>query len=129
MRPDDWMKKHLAIVTEVDGKQIGNLPVEDPFHTTNVTVGLSFWGLLKMLLGLAPREIHVRVKVRSNGVSQGRWFQRAEICEKCKRTRIDDIRHPQGHDHGYHHGDERWCHDCYYDIVTPCTAQAVGEGR
>ena len=114
------MKNHLSVVTEVNGKEINEVPIEDPFHTTTVTHEMewSFWDWLKLIFK-RKETVTLRVKVRSDGVSQGRWFQRAIICDKCRRNRIDDIRHPVEHDHGYHHGDERWCEACYYDHPIP----------
>ena len=72
MAETNYMKKHLSIVTEIDGEVIGTVAVD--------------------------------------GVSQVRWFQGKDICQKCKRNRLN------GHETkpGYEHGDERWCETCYY---------------
>ncbi len=70
----EYLKDHLFVVTEIDGKQIGKVPVEDPFHTTNVTVGWTFWEWLKMLFA-QKRSIVVRVKVQSDRVAHDRWFR------------------------------------------------------
>ena len=74
---------------------------------------------------ICPQTAEVRVHVRSNGVSQGRWFQGADICERCKRTRIDEPRHGPKADPGYHHGDERWCEGCYYEKPLDQIIQAL----
>jgi len=113
---ENRMKRHLSVVTWEDNKVLSEIPIDDPFHHTriNYEVRLTLWERIKLLFaGRITAEF--RVHVRSDGVSQGRWFQRAIICDKCKRNRIDDPRHPPEHDHGYHHGDERWCEDCYYE--------------
>lgn len=110
---ENRMERHLSVVTWVDNKMIREVKVEDPFHHTTVIHEWSLWDWFKMLF--RGRRIEVRVHVRSDGVSQGRWFQRAIICDHCRRNRIDDPHHPPEHDHGYHHGDERWCEDCYYE--------------
>lgn len=114
MRGTDHFKKHMSVRVQVDGETTDNIPIEDPFHHTTVRVGISFWNWLKLLVK-RPREIEVRVKIIHDGVALGRWFQGADICEKCKRARIDDARHGPHADPGYHHGDERWCEACYYD--------------
>lgn len=115
MRDTTHFKKHLSVVTYLDDKQIGNVPCEDPFHTTNVHIVTSFWERLRNLF---TREIVVRVHIRSDGVAWGRWFQGADICEKCKVTKL--VGHPT--DPGYHHEDERWCEKCYYGIEEPSVA-------
>jgi hypothetical protein len=109
MRNTEHFKKHLSISTEIDGKRTSQVYVEDPFHTTTVTIGWSFLDWFKMIF--QKKECVVRVKVHSNGVSQGRWFRGADICEHCKSARIDL---PGQHESkpGYEHGDERWCEDC-----------------
>lgn len=118
------MKNHLWVETRVDGKTIDRVPVDDPFHTTRVTHEFewSLWDWFKMLF-TRKASVTLVVHVGSDGVSQGRWFQRAIICDKCERARIDDPRHP-AHDCGYHHGDERWCEDCYYE--KPISVEPVG---
>lgn len=113
------MPSHLAVVTEVDGETIRTVNVEDPFHTTNVfcemDISFGLWERIKLLFtGKYTAKTHVRIKVRADGVAIGRWFQRAVLCDRCRRNRIDDPHHPLGHDCGYHHGKERWCEQCYY---------------
>lgn len=119
MRDTEHMKKHLFVVTKVDGNTINRLPVEDPFHTTKVThiQEWSFWDWLK--LAFKRRwTVEVVVRVESDGVSQGRWFQGADICENCKRTRLDKPgQHPTKP--GYESHDMRVCEDCYYERVIP----------
>jgi hypothetical protein len=107
MRDTEHFKKHLSIVTwrQDNGgavEKVDETPVEDPFHRTRVVLSWSLWDWLMFLF--SRREIEIVVHVRSNGVSQGRWFQGADICEKCKREKIVG---------GYKHGrDERWCLSC-----------------
>lgn len=117
MRDTEHFKNHLFILTEIDGVQTDYQAIEDPFHTTRVIVGWNFWDWFKMLFK-TKREVHIRVKIGSDGVSQGRWFQGADICERCKRTRIDG---PGEHESkpGYEHGQERWCEKCYYQDGIP----------
>jgi hypothetical protein len=112
MRDTEHFKKHLSVRTQIDNKTTGNVPVEDPFHHTTVVVGWNFWDWLKMLFS-RKREVEIRVKVCADGVAIGRWFQGADICEHCKRTRIDGLGQ-HAYKPGYEHADERWCEACYY---------------
>lgn len=109
------MKKHLQVEVSVPGEESSVMPVEDPFHTTNITstIKLCWWDWLKMAFGV-PFIFRCRVKVRGDQVAIQRWMQRAVYCDRCTRNRIDDPRHPPEHDHGYHVGDERWCEECNY---------------
>jgi hypothetical protein len=137
MRGTEHFKRHLSVVTwrQDNGgpvEKVSEIEVEDPFHRTKVVLQWTVLEWLRMLF--TRREVEVVVHVRSDGVSQGRWFQGADICEKCKRARIGDPRDPAGHDPGYHHGAERWCQDCYYAVpITdgkPLTlTEAVEEAR
>jgi hypothetical protein len=112
MRDTEHMKRHLSIRTQIDNKTTSEIPVEDPFHHTTVIIEWSLWDWLKMLW---QRKVEVRVKVMSDGVSQGRWFQGADICENCKRRRIDGPK-PDGCFHAYKQdgSDEQWCEACHY---------------
>src|SRR5208337_1217785 len=87
MRDTEHFKKHLSIRTQVDNKTVSNVPVEDPFHHTTVEHVVGFWDLLKALFRGSYR-VEIRVKVCSDEVSQGRWFQDEDICECCKRPVI-----------------------------------------
>jgi hypothetical protein len=117
MRDTEHFKKHLSIRVQVDGKTINDVPVEDPFHHSTIVHEIGWWDLLRALFRGGYR-VEIRVKVVSDGVSQGRWFQGADICERCKRARIDG---PGQHETkpGYEHGDERWCEACYYKDPIP----------
>jgi hypothetical protein len=128
MRDTEHFKRHLWVVTDVDCKDVRTVAVEDPFHTTHVIVGWTFWGWLRMLFS-RKREIDVRVKVRADEVALGRWFQGADICEHCKRQRIDG---PGQHKTkpGYEHGDERCCETCYYEKpIPPSNQMAIGQSN
>lgn len=114
MRTTEHFRKHLSIRTQIDHETVGDVPVEDPFHHTTVVVDFTLWEWLKMLF-TRPRQVEVRVKVVADGVAIGRWFQGADICENCKRTRIDGPGQ-HGTEPGYHHGPERWCEECYYKL-------------
>jgi hypothetical protein len=95
MRDTEHMKKHLSIETEIQQgndaiEHISSVPVEDPFHTTNVRFGVSWWTTFKMLFCPSMRNMLVRVKVRADNVAVGRWFvgnaaiQRAEAGDRFK---------------------------------------------
>lgn len=123
MRGTEHFKNHMSIRTQIDHRTISNVPIEDPFHHTTVIVTFSLWEWIKMMFRW-QRQVEVRVKVCADGVAIGRWFQGADICEKCKRFRIDEPLHGQNADPGYHHGNERWCQACYYEVPIP--NQTVG---
>lgn len=109
-----YMKRHLKTVTHVDGAKIGEQPIDDPFANVNVVVRWTLWEWLKLLF---TREMVVRVKVQADGVAIDRWFTGADTCERCCRVKIGQPHDGSNtSDPGYHHGDERWCHDCHYDI-------------
>jgi hypothetical protein len=113
MRDTEHFKKHLSLVTEINNEVISKVEIEDPFHHTKVFIYPTFWERVTLLF-YRPRVIEVSVHVRSDGVSQGRWFQGADICEHCQRRRIDlSGAHPTKP--GYEHSDERWCEACYYE--------------
>lgn len=112
MRSTEHFKRHLYTVVYVDDEKIAETPIEDPFATIKTVIVLTFWEWLKLFW---KRQIEVRSHIRSDGVALGRWFQGADICEKCKHAVIgypndgSSAANP-----GYHHGDERWCEACYY---------------
>jgi hypothetical protein len=93
MRDTGHFKRHLSVVTwrqDNGGKieQIGDVPVEDPFHRTKVILLWSFWDFLKFLF--SRRTVEIVVHVRSDGVSQGRWFQGADIALHVKRNAVEN---------------------------------------
>lgn len=111
MRDTGHLKNHMSLSVAIEGLEISRTPMEDPFHTTRVVLDLAdltLWERVKSVF--RPRTIEVVVKVRADGCALGRWFQGADICEKCCRTRIS------GHEHkpGYQSHGMCVCEDCYY---------------
>jgi hypothetical protein len=79
MTNTDHMKEHLAVVTQVNNEEERVVPVEDPFHTTNIRVELDIrfglWDRLKILfLGKHTETVRVRVKVRADDIAIRHWF-------------------------------------------------------
>lgn len=103
MRGTEHFKRHLSVVTEIDGQAVAYAPVEDPFHTTNVVLGWNLWDWLRMLFSW-NREVIVRVKVRADPVAQRRWFQGQDVCEQCLREPLPDDPRDSG--------EERRCAAC-----------------
>lgn len=122
MRDTEHFKRHLSVETQIDGKRTGLVEIEDPFHTTTVNVGWSFWDWFKMIF--QKKEMVVRVKVRGDDVAIGRWFQGADICEHCQRARID-LPGVHRSKSGYEHGDERWCENCHNEEPVQSIAQTL----
>lgn len=122
MRDTEHFKNHLWLVTQTGDEPRKSVPIEDPFHTTRIEVELvwSFWDWLKMIFNRRER-VKVLVKVQSDGCSQGRWFQGADICENCLRSRLT------GHSTkpGYESHGMRVCEDCYYE--RPIKTETVGQ--
>lgn len=125
MRDTEHFKNHMQIVTEskvggVHQNDRRETPIEDPFHHTRFTIELGLWDWLKLLFS-RRREIEVRVHVMADGCAIGRWFQGADICERCCRERIDlPGQHPTKP--GYESCGQRICQACYYEYPV----QAVG---
>lgn len=122
MRDTEHMKNHLFVVTRVNGKLIRRQPIEDPF-LTNKTMHVQEWSLWDWLKMIFTRryEVEVITRVESDGVSQGRWFQGADICEKCRHNRIDTPgQHPTKP--GYESHGMRVCQECYYGTWAPPVA-------
>jgi hypothetical protein len=87
--------------------------IEDPFHTTRIFVVLGWADLLKMLVGLKPRELEYCVKVVAGTVAIRRWFVGKDCCERCG-TIIGG--HPDLP--GYCSRGEQVCESCYYSTPT-----------
>lgn len=113
MRDCEHMKRHLRIHTDRDGEVIRDVSVCDPFHTTTVVCGWSFWGWLKMLFRW-HRTTTITIRVDGDEVAIKRWFQGQDTCERCLQTKIGPFPGVHETEPGYHHGDERWCEKCHY---------------
>lgn len=115
---------HLCVRTFVSGALIHTQSVEDPFASTRVCVGLTFWEWLKLAFQ-RPRQIEVLVHVSGDQVANKRWFLGVDACDRCAAT----IGYPHdgsnADDPGYHHGNERLCESCYYGM-TPKESNPVG---
>lgn len=127
MRGTEHFKRHLSVITwrQDNGgpvEKISEVQIEDPFHRTKVVIDWTFWGWLRMLF--SRRQVEIVVHVRSDGVSQGRWFQGADICEKCKRNRVDGPTQPMP---GCRESGEVWCDDCCLGIDRPAVATTLSE--
>lgn len=115
MRDTKHFLRHLRVETSATGggqaPYSHSIPVQDPFHQT---VFVCRWSLREWLKLLFDRRMYFSVCVRADNVAVQRWVQGADLCERCKQSRIDG---PGAHetDPGYHHGDERLCQKCYYD--------------
>lgn len=109
------MDKHLCVVVSATGEPDIVRPIHDPFVTVNVVsnIKLTWLEWIKMAFGVA-QEFRCHIRVEADGVAVQRWVQRAVYCDKCKEERIDHPSADAEHDHGYHHGHERWCKKCYY---------------
>jgi hypothetical protein len=64
---------HLEIETLIDGERIGNIEVHDPFHTTRVTIDMTWWEWFSMIWH--GRKIDVCVKLRGDDVAHRQWFR------------------------------------------------------
>ncbi len=125
IRGTEHFKRHMAVITSVDGREICNQPIEDPFLRTRIVVGWTLWEWLKMLFTW-DRHVEVVVHVRSDGVAQARWFRGEDVCTKCKRR-------PIGYPHdgssaskpGYESGEDRLCESCYYGYEEKCCANSI----
>ena len=118
MRDTEHMKNHLFVVTRVNGELICRQPIEDPFLTCR-TIHVkewSFWDWLKLIFK-RRYEVHLLVKVESDGVSQRRWFLGPDICEKCKHERIE-LPH-------YKRDGMSVCRDCYDGIEREPVANGI----
>lgn len=110
----------MSVRTQVNGENVFDVPVEDPFHTTLVRHNYSLWEWFMLLF--RGRKIVVVVKIVADGCAIGRWFQGADICEKCCRARITGNASSPGYEsHGMN-----VCEDCYYDNWDN-EAEAVGK--
>lgn len=108
----EYLKKHLGVVISQDNQIISKVPVEDPFHTTSVTISYTWWEWFKMLFN--NRTTKIQVKVQADGVAIGRWMQGAIICQKCKVNRLDNPAYAKTGKLGYENNGERWCESCHY---------------
>lgn len=114
MRDVEHMKRHLRIETRRDGELVEPaVRVCDPFHVTNVVIAWSLWDWLKLLF-CRERSTSVRVSVVADSVALRRWFQGQDTCERCRQVKIGPLPGVHETEPGYHHGDERWCEQCYY---------------
>jgi hypothetical protein len=116
LRDTDYMKmnRHLNVKVYRDGEKVGiNVPIADPFHCTDVICSWSLWEWFKMLFR-RKRETVIRVVVDGDSVAMKRWFQGQDTCERCLQTKIGPLPGVHETESGYHHGDERWCEECYY---------------
>lgn len=113
MRSCEHMVRHMSVVTHRDNEKVGSVDVMDPFHTTRVVIGFSFWECVRMLFR-KNRTTEVRVSVQADGVAMDRWFLGQDTCESCKHTKLGPLPGVHETDPGYHHGKERWCERCYY---------------
>jgi len=109
VRDTEHMKRHLFLETEINEKVNKIEAIEDPFITTTVTVGWNFWDWFRMLFEWNNREVRIRVKVRSDPISQARWFKGIDLCENCKKNDLAE---------GYEQVDmgnlgvQFWCKSC-----------------
>lgn len=126
MRDTDYMKdnRHLNLKTWRDGVKVGvNVPIADPFHRTEVVCSWSLWDWFKMLFR-RKRETVITVMVGGDSVAMKRWFQGQDTCERCQTRKIGPLPGVHETEPGYHHGNERWCEDCYYaDNAVGCSEQ------
>jgi hypothetical protein len=72
MRKTEHFKRHLSVVTwrQDNGgrvEQVSEVPVEDPFHRSRITLDWTFWGWLAFLF--SRRQVEIVIHVRSDGVS------------------------------------------------------------
>lgn len=128
MRDTEHFKNHMAVVTDIHAVSTGHTDhyrqeIEDPFIHNKTIIR---WTLLEWLAMLFrwPREVEVRVSVQADGCAMGRWFQGADICERCCHRRIDlPGQHPTKP--GYESCGQRICEACYYDY-SPEESVAAG---
>lgn len=113
-----FMKRHMTLETDVDGKRVHTQDIDDPFLTTSTRVGWNLWDWFKMLFK-SPREIVVRTRVHGDGVAHKRWFAGVDACEQCESVIGFPHDGSSADDPGYHHGDKRLCGPCYYGTSHP----------
>ena len=125
---DGFMQRHLRSEVWVNGEKTHSQPIDDPFATvkTEVETVFSFWDRIKLLF-TGRHTVSVRFHIQADGVATKRWFSCKDACERCAKT----IGYPHDGSNednpGYHHGEERLCEECYYNI--PVEALVTGAMR